>query len=122
MTLEYPTEYKDSKGFINSTIITDGKSIWINLRGTDFQGIHFWELYLINKSNLKLAQEFSLSEEGSLSEYAMKIKMPIKAVAIQNIEIDATIEFEMNNEKIKITIRGETYILGRPNFEYGLKP
>ena len=122
MTLEYPTEYKDSNGVINSTIITDGKSIKINLRGVDFQGIHFWELYPQTNKALDLTKEFNFSEDGYLSDYSMKIAMPIKVVTNQNSEIDATIEFEMNNEKIKIIIDGETYYLGRPNFEYGLNP
>jgi hypothetical protein len=122
MVIEYPTKYKDANGVIDSKIITDGKSIKINLRGVDFEGIHFWELHSQTSEALDLTKEFNFSEDGYLTGYSMEITMPIKVVTNQNSEIDATIEFEMNNEKIKIIIDNETYYFGRPNFEYGLNP
>ena len=122
MTLSYPTKYKDDRGAIDTIIVTDGKSIKMTLRGIDFNGIHFWELYPETTISSDLPKGFSFSEEGFLINYSMKINMPVLVVTDQNNEIEATIDFEMGNGKILITIEGKTYFLGRPNFEYGLNP
>ncbi|MBK9248892.1 MAG: hypothetical protein IPM69_12455 [Ignavibacteria bacterium] len=142
MILEYPTEYRDSKGIEKSTFITDGKSLKIKLRSIEFEG-HFWDLRPLSQNNVRIKELFVIQDQdilqpiynkdgsfrayvsyyaGSLTEYSLKIQMPIKVIMHNDKEANALIEFELFPGELYFVFEGNRYNFERPNFEYGLSP
>jgi hypothetical protein len=132
MKLEYPTEFKDSKGTEFSKFVTDGKSLKIEVRGVTFEG-HFWELTPLKGQEENAQKYFDLNEDGelngiidlrkkeeSIGYFSVDVKIPIKILNKDNNEIDAIIEFGTNPYKMNFIINGEKYESERPSLEYGM--
>lgn len=130
MTLEYPTEYKDSKGTEHSKFRTDGETLKINLRGIEFEG-HFWTLTPIEEQKENAKKLFELNENGELNgimdysigappAYSLKVEIPIKIITVDNNEIDAKIDYGAH--KMNFIIAGKSFKFEIENFEYGLSP
>ncbi|MCJ8291355.1 MAG: DUF6304 family protein [Flavobacteriales bacterium] len=127
MTLKYPVEYRDSYGSEKGYFISDGKSLVITIRNTVFQG-HFWDLFPVNSAkgeieNLFTLEEFEYSDQTKgckLSDYSLKVQLPIKVINADDIEVDGLINFSMDPYKLEFEIEGKHYQFEKPNFEYGL--